>query len=271
MDVLAKFRLDGRVALVTGGGRGIGRAIALHYAKVGADIVIAEIDEDAAISVAEEIGTTGRRSLAVKADVCSQAQLSALVETVMTKFGRIDVLVNNAGRVNPMTPALNLDAAEWKRVLEVCLTGTFLTSKAVGRVMVKQRRGNIINIASAAGSRAVPGWAPYAAAKAGVINFTKTLSLELARYRVRVNCISPGAIETELGGSRGSAQERVERAGIPLGRIGRPEDIACAAVYLASDAADWVTGACIGVNGGPYARKGDTELFEARFPDFEQR
>ena len=268
MEVLSRFRLDRRVAIVTGGGRGIGKSIALHYAQVGADVAIAEIDKTAADTVADEIKRFGRQGLSFKADVSNEDQVFTLVEAVMKKFSRIDILVNNAGVVNPMTPAVNLDEAEWNRVIKVCLNGTFLPSKAVGRVMVRQHRGNIINIASAAGTRAVPGSSPYAAAKAGIINYTKTLSLELARYHIRVNCISPGAIETELGGSRGSAQERVDRAGIPLGRIGRPEDIAYAAIYLASDAADWVTGTCLEVNGGPYARKGDTEMFTAKFPDF---
>jgi len=267
MEVLSKFRLDQRVALVTVGGRGIGKAIALHYAQVGADVAIAEIDKTAADAVADEVRSFGRRSLSVKADVANEIEVSKLVEAILIKFGRIDILVNNAGIVNLMTPAVNLNEAKWNRVIKVCLTGTFLVSQAVGRVMVKQHKGSIVNIASAAGSRAVPGSSPYAAAKAGVINFTKTLSLELARYHIRVNCISPGAIETEMGGSRGSAQDRVERAGIPLGRIGRPEDIAFAAIYLASDAADWVTGTCIEVNGGPYARKGDSEMFIAKYPE----
>ena len=266
MDVLSKFRLDGKSAIVTGAGRGIGKTIALHFAQMGADVTIAEIDHGAAEAVAQEIQMLGRKSLPVVTDVSKSDQVSAMVEATLKEFGRIDILVNNAGVVNPLTPALHMNEEEWDRILRVCLKGTFLVSKAVGREMVAQKKGNIINIASAAGTRAVPGLSPYAAAKAGVINFTKTLSVELARYHIRVNCIIPGAIETELGKVRGNSQERVERTGIPLGRIGQPEDIALTAIYLASDSSDWVTGAGIEVMGGPYTRKGDTEMFIAEFP-----
>ena len=266
MDILSKFRLDKKTAIVTGGGRGIGRAIALFYAQAGADVVIAEIDQNAADAVAHEIEKLGRKSLSIHTDVSKGDQVSRLVEATVKEFDRIDILVNNAGVFNAMTPTVNMSEAEWDRVTSVCLKGPFMVSQAVGRVMIAQHTGNIVNIASSAGTRAVPGFSVYAAAKAGVINFTKTLSIELARYHIRVNGIIPGAIETGLGASRGSPQERVERAGIPLGRIGLPEDVAFAAIYLASDASGWVTGTCIEVTGGPHTRKGDTEVFLAKFP-----
>ena len=266
MDVLSKFRLDNKIAIVTGGGRGIGRAIALFYAQAGADVVIADIDRSAGDAVAQEIEELGRKNLSVPTDVGRDDHVSRLVETTVKRFGRIDILVNNAGVFNAMTPAVSLSEAEWDRVTGICLKGVFLVSRAVGKVMIAQQAGNIVNIASGSGTRAVPGFSVYAAAKAGVINFTETLSIELARYHIRVNCIIPGAIDTGLGASRGSARERVERAGIPLGRIGSPEDVAYAAIYLASDASDWVTGTCIEVKGGPYTRKGDTEAFLAKFP-----
>jgi NAD(P)-dependent dehydrogenase (short-subunit alcohol dehydrogenase family) len=204
----------------------------------------------------------------VGVDVTNSDQIAELAKATTREFGRIDILVNNAGGNNPLSPAVNMDDKEWDWFIRLNLTSTFLCSKTVGRVMIDQKKGNIVNIASAAGIRAVPGLSPYAAAKAGVINFTGTLSVELARYHIRVNCIIPGAIETGLGAAvRGTAQERVERAGIPWGRVGQPEDIAMAAIYLSSDASDYVTGASIEVKGGPYTRKGDTEMFIAKFPE----
>lgn len=268
MNVVSKFRLDEKVAIVTGGGRGIGRAIALHFAHMGADVVVAELDRISGRAVEQEIQALGRRSLFVMSDVTQSGQIAELVETATNEFGRIDILVNNVGAIPPLMPVVNISDDEWDRLIRLNLTSTFLCSKGIGRVMIARGKGNIVNIASASGTRPAPGMSAYAAAKAGVINFTETLSIELARYHIRVNCVVPGPIETESGAaSRGSAKERVERAGIPLGRIGRPEDVALAAIYLASDASDYVTGTCIVVNGGPHTRKGDTELFIDRFPE----
>lgn len=268
MDIITKFRLDGKVAIVTGGGMGIGKAIALHFAQVGADVVVGELIESAGEATALEIRALGRKGLSVAVDVTDSGQVAKLIETTLKEFGRIDILVNNAGKNNPLTPALNITEEDWDRFIRLNLTSAFLCSKAAGRAMVAQRKGNIINISSAAGIRADPGLSVYGAAKAGVINFTETLSIEFARYNIRVNCIIPGAIETGLGVAiRGTARERVERAGIPRGRIGQPEDIALAAVYLASDASDYLTGACIEVKGGPITRKGDIEMFVERFPE----
>jgi len=262
-----RFMLDDKTAIVTGAGRGIGKEIALQFAKAGANVVIAEIDRETCEDVRREIEGLGRRSLSIITDVTDRKQIAKLVEATINEFGRIDILVNNVGTVNKFCPVVLLDDNEWDRVIKVCLTSNFLTSKTIASEMIKQGKGNIINIASAAGTRPVPGLSAYAAAKAGVINFTKTLSIELARYHIRVNCINPGQIEAGQGALRGAAQERVERAGIPLGRVGQPEDVAFAAIYLASDASDYITGACIEVKGGPYARKGDTEMFITRFPE----
>ena len=271
MDALSKFRLDEKVAIVTGGGKGIGKAVALHFANVGAHVVVAELDSGCCEATSKEIRAVGRKSLPVVVDVTKSDQLTHLVETTVKEFKRIDILVNNVGGSNPMTPAIKMSDEDWERFIRLNLTSTFLCNKAVSRVMVDQNKGNIVNIASAAGTRADPGLAPYAAAKAGVINFTQTLSVELAPYHIRVNCIIPATIETGLSATtRGSStpQERVARQGIPLGRLGQPEDIALAAIYLASDASDYITGAAIEVKGGPYTRKGDVEMFLAKFPTF---
>ena len=268
MALLSKFSLENKVAIITGGGRGIGKAIAVSFAQAGAHVTVAEIDSGSAETTAAEIRGLGRESLVTLTDVTDAKQVAKMVELTVAQFGRIDILVNNAGATHAMIPVVQMSEEVWDESLRIDLKSVFLCSKAVGKVMLKQNKGNIINIASAAGHRGVPGIAAYAAAKAGIINFTKSLAIELARYQIRVNAISPGATETELGSSvRGTPQERVERAGIPLGRIGYPEDIANAAVYLASDASDWVTGVDIEVWGGPYSRKGDLEMFLAKFPD----
>lgn len=264
----SKFGLDERVAIVTGSGQGIGKAIALHFAQVGAHVVVAELNQSTGETTAQEVRALGRRSLPVLVDVTNSEQLSKLVEVTMKEFGRIDILVNNVGGNMLITPVVQMSDEEWERVIKRNLTSVFMCSKSISRVMIKQNKGNIINIGSAAGIRAHPGFSPYATAKAGIINFTRTLAAELARYHIRVNCILPGPIDTEAAAARrGTGQERAERAGIPLGRIGKPEDIALAAIYLASNASDYVTGEAIEVKGGPYTRKGDTELFIAKFPE----
>jgi 3-oxoacyl-[acyl-carrier protein] reductase len=267
-SVLSKFSLKDKVAVITGCGQGIGKSIALNFAQAGAHIVAAEMNPTTAKATAAEVRRLGRQSLAVATDVTNSGQIAKMVDAAVSQFRHIDILVNNAGITLPLAPVLWMRDGEWDKTLAINLTGVFLCSRAVGRVMIKQKVGSIINIASMSGHRAVPGEAHYAAAKAGVLSLTQTLATELARYQVRVNAISPGAIETELGvASRGSAKERVERAGIPLGRIGFADDIAAAALYLASDASDWVTGIDIQVHGGPYTRKGDLDMFISKFPN----
>jgi 3-oxoacyl-[acyl-carrier protein] reductase len=271
-SVLSKFTLKDKVAIITGCGQGIGKSIALNFAGAGAHIVVAEINPSTAEATAAEVRRLGRESLAMVTDVTNSNQIGKMVDAALERFGRIDILVNNAGVNLSRTPVVWMSEEEWNKTLAIDLTGVFLCSKAAGRVMVKQGAGVIINIASMAGERAYPGMAAYAAAKAAVINFTQTLAAELARYHIRVNAICPGGIETALGtAAMGTTQERVERAGIPLGRIGYPDDIAAAAIYLASDASDWVTGIVIQVHGGPHTRKGDMEMFIAKFPNLAEQ
>lgn len=264
----SKFRLDDKIAIVTGSGGGIGKGIALEFAHVGAHVVVAEINQSIGEATAREIQGLGKKSLPVVVDVTKSDQVSKLVEISMKEFGRIDILVNVAGGSNRCCPVVQFSEEEWNFRIMLNLTSVFLCCKAISRVMIDQNEGNIINISSHGALRALPGFAVYSAAKAGVISFTRSLAAELARYHVRVNCILPGPIDTEYtAAEKGKGPERAKRSEIPLGRIGTPEDIALAAIYLASDASSFVTGEPIEVNGGPLVRRYDTEIFNEKFPE----
>jgi len=246
------MRLKDEVALVTGGGRGLGRAMALAFAKEGADVVINEIDMPAAEKVVGEVKALGRRSLAIKADVTSKMEVEEMVKTVMKEFGRIDILVNNAG-VSMVGPSEELEESRWDKGIDLDLKGVFLCSQVVGKEMIKQKRGNIINIASIAGIVGLPARASYCSAKAGVIELTKVLACEWARYNINVNAIAPGYCRTEMLEDlikRGLYDEKAVVGRCPAGRLGKPEDIANAAVFLALDESNYVTGHTLVVDGG---------------------
>ncbi|MDY6916912.1 MAG: glucose 1-dehydrogenase [Chloroflexota bacterium] len=250
---MSVFDLTDKVAVVTGGGSGIGRSIALEFAKAGANVVVASRRADVIDKAAAEIQGLGRRSLGVQTDVIQAEQVQALVSRTLEEFGTIDILVNNAGGAaawafDKMSPR------GWDVILSINLKGTFLCSQAVGKLMVERKQGKIINIASVAGLKASPGSAHYGAAKAGVINLTKSLASLWAPDNVYVNCIAPGLIDTEAV-RPALALEDPERMAeqaraIPLGRVGRPEDIAYVAVFLASPASDFMTGQTLVVDGG---------------------
>lgn len=266
-SVTSKFRLDERIAIVTGSGGGVGKGIALNLAQAGAHVVVAELNPSIGEATAHEIQALGRKSLPVVVDVTKGDQVSKLVDVTMKEFGRIDILVNNAGGTHVPIPVVQFSEEEWDFRIRLNLKSVFLCCKTVSRVMIDQRGGNIINIASAAGTRAMPGMSAYGAAKAGVISFTRTLAAELARYHVRVNCILPGPIDTEASAARrGPGPERAAKAGIPLGRIGQPDDIGLAAIYLACDASDFMSGESLEVKGGPFMRKDDMDRFITNFP-----
>lgn len=250
---LSLFALTGKVAIITGGGRGIGRAIALGLARGGADVVVAARTASAIEDAAAKIRGEGRNALAVPTDVRNIDQITNLLERTLNAFNRVDILVNNAGG-SFSVPFIRLSANAWEAVIKENLSSVFLCSRIIGEAMVKQKTGNIINISSAVGGLSpYPNYAHYAAAKAGIIGLTKTLAVELAPYNIRVNAIAPGIVPTPGSNKATQAPPEYREAQlkrIPLGRFGQPEDIAGAAVFLASDASAYITGETIAITGG---------------------
>jgi NAD(P)-dependent dehydrogenase (short-subunit alcohol dehydrogenase family) len=244
-------QLVGRKAIVTGGGRGIGLAIAQALAREGADVALADLSLEAAERAAEELRGLGRQSLAIQTDVAEPAQVEAMVERAVGAFGRLDVLVSNAG-ISQRTDFLEMPVAEWDRIIAVNLRGVFLCGQASARRMAQTGGGAIINLASQRAESTGRQGAAYAASKGGVRTLTKAMALDLARFNIRVNAIGPGPVLSDLTRHRFSDPAQVEEfvARIPLGRLGQPDDIAGAAVFLASDAARWVTGHTLFVDGG---------------------
>lgn len=240
--------LKDKVAIITGASRGIGRAIALELATQGAKVVINYAQSSAAADkVVEEITAAGGMAIALQADVSQVDQVDALVKLVTDKFKRIDILVNNAGIARDAL-LLRMKLEEWKAVIDLNLTGVFLCTKAVSKIMLKQRSGRIINIASVAGQMGNPGQANYSAAKAGVIGFTKTVAKELASRGITANAVAPGFITTDMTNDL-KADEILNY--IPLGRYGTPEEIAGMVRFLAADpAAAYITGQVFNVDGG---------------------
>ncbi len=249
---LSVFALTNKVAIVTGSGRGIGKAIALGFADVGADLVVVARTAAEIEATAAEIRSKGRRALTVPTDIRSADQVGNMIERTIAEFGKIDILVNNAGGTFSV-PFLQMSEGAWEAVLRENLKSVFLCTKAVVDVMVRQKEGSIINISSLAGQVPYAKMAHYGAAKAGVINLTQTLAVELGPYHIRVNTILPGYIEVEwfsqmLEENPGVRERRLQR--VPLGRFGKPDEVAGAAIYLASEASSYVTGASILVTGG---------------------
>ncbi|MBN1894143.1 3-oxoacyl-[acyl-carrier-protein] reductase [bacterium] len=241
--------LSGKTALVTGGGRGIGKAIVLDLAGHGADIIVSDIDETAAQETASLVQGTGRRSLAMKADVSRDQDVDALVKASIEAFGRIDILVNNAG-ITRDNLLMRMSEQEWDSVLSVNLKGAFLCTRHVVRGMMKQRSGKIINMASVVGVMGNAGQANYAASKAGLIGFTKSAARELASRNIQVNAVAPGFIETDMTGKLPEEVKQNYRTGIPAGRFGTTQDVAGVVLFLSSPASDYVTGQVIHVDGG---------------------
>lgn len=249
------FSLQDRVAVVTGGGGGLGRAIASGLAEFGASLVIADIDEAQARLTASALLARGHYALAVSLDVSDEQQTENMVRKTLDEMGHIDILVNNAG-VSRRYPIDEFPVEEWQRVIQVNLIGAFVCSRAVGKEMSRQRKGSIINIASIAGfiGRAIKNSA-YSASKAGLISLTRTLAVQWAKSGVRVNAIAPAEMNSplldDLRREPGALEERVAR--IPMGRIGNPNEIIGPTVFLASEASSFVTGHVLSVDGGALA------------------
>jgi len=254
--ILQNFRLDGKIALVTGGARGLGQTMATALAEAGADVALAGRSLETAEAAAKGIASaTGRRARAFAADVTLQADIDRLVGDVESALGPIDILINNAG-VNIRGPITQLTEADWDTVVDTNLKGPFLCARAIGPRMVSRGWGRVINMASVLGVIALAGRAPYASSKAGIINLTRVLALEWAGTGVTANAICPGAFATEMNRTLlddpVKYKEFVSR--IPMGRWGELDELAGAAVFLASPAASYVTGSALFVDGGWTAR-----------------
>ena len=249
------FNLKNRSAIITGARRGIGKGIALSLAEAGADVLISDIDlEDCKVAAQEIEEKTGKRAVPFKCDVTDKEEVQAMVDKAVEEFGKVDILVNNAG-IAQFKDFLELTEEDWDKVLEVNLKGQFLCAKAAAKEMVKEGWGRIINIASIASGQVGVGFpqvAHYTASKGGVAALTETMALELGPKGVRVNAIGPGIIETEMTDGMLSSEEQKQGilARTPVGRVGKPADIGAAAVYLASEEADFVNGAVLFVDGG---------------------
>jgi 3-oxoacyl-[acyl-carrier protein] reductase len=239
--------LTGKVALVTGGGQGIGEAIVRLFVSAGASVGVADIIEKNANIVADSLGSS---AIALQADIGDEVQVGRMVRKTIEAFGRLDILVNNAG-IGHVKPFLEIPLAEWDQVIRTNMTGAFLCAQAAARVMVRQGSGVIVNIGSISGQRGGTGRAAYGASKAGVILLTKVMSVELASRGVRVNCISPGPTETEQVRQCHDAATREEYSRLlPIKRYARTEEIAAAALFLASPGASFISGHILNVDGG---------------------
>ena len=252
MGIIEKFRLDGKSAFVTGGARGIGKSIAMALAEAGANVAIVDIDIAESEKTAAEISRLGVKTIAVKADVTDAAQVEAMVNEVVSAFGKLDIAFCNAG-ITCNQPAEEMSLADWQRVIDVNLTGVFLTAQAAGKVMLAQGGGSIINTASMSGhivNTPQPQCA-YNASKAGVIQLTKSMAVEWAQRNVRVNSISPGYIGTDLVLNAPQLRPLIEQwnAMSPVRRMGRPDELQAIAVYLAGDVSSFTTGSDFVVDG----------------------
>jgi NAD(P)-dependent dehydrogenase (short-subunit alcohol dehydrogenase family) len=252
MDGLRIFQLEGKTAIVTGASRGIGKAIAKGFAQAGADLVLVSRNLPALEIVANEIEAFGRKVLPISANIGNPEDINKVVETAIKIFPKIDILLNNAGISPILKKAEEMDLKEWEEIVRVNLTGTFLFCQAVGKFMIQQGSGKIINMVSVGAVVGFPRQIAYCATKGGILQLTKVLAIEWTRYNIQVNAIGPAYLETEL--TRGMRDSKIISENLlrrtPMGRFGKPEEIVGAALYLASDASSYVTGQTLFVDGG---------------------
>jgi 3-oxoacyl-[acyl-carrier protein] reductase len=246
-----RLTLTGKVALVTGAAQGIGKAVALLLARNGADLIISDVNIEKAEETAKEIEGLGRRAMATKVDVAKMDQVEKMVEAILAKFSQIDILVNNAGITRDRL-ILRMTEEDWDAVLNINLKGTFNCTKAVVRHMSKKKYGKIVSIASVVGEMGNAGQANYAASKAGVIALTKTIAREFAQRGINVNAIAPGYVETPMTDVLPEKVKEELKRLIPMERLGKPEDVAEAVLFLVSEASGYITGQVLNVNGGIY-------------------
>jgi len=242
--------LRGKVAIVTGAGRGLGWAIAERLARDGANVVIAEIDRLSGEEKVRVLQKMGREALAILTDVTNWSDVERMVRQTLSTFQKIDILINNAGILGPYHPVPEYPEETWDRVIAVNLKGTFLCCKGVLPFMKEQRSGKIVNMSSVAGKEGNANMAAYAAAKAAIIGLTKTLGKEMAPFNVHVNCVSPALIETDMAKEMTPEQRTLLTSKIPMGRLGQPEEVAAVVKFLVSDEASFVTGQCYDISGG---------------------
>ncbi|MEO0184945.1 MAG: 3-oxoacyl-[acyl-carrier-protein] reductase [candidate division WOR-3 bacterium] len=238
--------LNGKIAFITGGASGIGAAIVRKFAENGATVIIGDVDQDLGRTTVQQIG---EKAYFYHIDIANEQSVNGTVENIVSSFAKIDILVNNAGITNDKL-LLRMSKEDWDRVISINLTGTFLVTRAVVKHMMKQRSGTIINIASVIGLIGNAGQANYAASKAGIIGFTKSCAKEFASRNIKVNAIAPGFIETRMTEKLPEEVRQTYFKLIPLGRFGRPEDVANLALFLCSDQADYITGQVIALDGG---------------------
>ena len=244
------MNLEGKTAVVTGGSRGIGRAVCLELAKGGANVALCYAgNEAAAQETVQAVEALGAQALAVRCDVSDAAQVDALVLAAVERFGQIDILVNNAG-ITRDGLVMRMSEEDFDAVIAANLKGAFLCMKAVSRLMLKRRQGRIVNLSSVVGLRGHAGQVNYAASKAGIVGMTKSLAKELAARGIGVNAVAPGFIETDMTAAMTDAARTAARSAIPMGRLGGPEDVAKAVAFLASDEAAYITGQVLAVDGG---------------------